>query len=113
MIREEKKIIRTQVCDICRVEESYKKCSGCGIDICPDCEDDEDKVRHYRHSIHVTGSGDGLYCNECQEILRENKDEKFAAYSKMDQLITNHEKYMEAFRSEALKLEKEILKHGT
>lgn len=99
------------ICDICRKYQSYEKCTGCGIDICPDCK----KVfaKYYRHSIDVSGSGDAIYCDECQEALKANGDEKFDLYVKMDELITSYDSFIGKFRAEARKLEEEILKYGT
>lgn len=60
------------VCDECGDEQHvYYKCKHCGIDHCWDCR--EEHGEQYAHSVHCSGSGDGYYCNACDNKLRDSK----------------------------------------
>lgn len=67
------------VCDFCKVNDAaYSKCTGCGKDICYEC-----KTIHaisYDHAVYFQGSGDGLYCVECDRRLRAAQDPLHMAY---------------------------------
>lgn len=63
------KTVTVDVCDVCQKEEVYRDdhCFGCGKAICWTCQD-KAGVK-YPHSINCRGSGDGLYCLECNVTM--------------------------------------------
>ena len=78
VVREEKRI-----CDVCKVKESYSHnaCLGCGKDICWECRDTRGFGVEYKHGVHVGGSGDGCYCQECDaRLTAEGTDQLHIAY---------------------------------
>ena len=63
-----KQVTKTiNVCDFCKKEDIYGTCTGCGKDICYDCQ--KTAAVEYPHSIVCSGSYDGLYCHACDERL--------------------------------------------
>lgn len=84
-------------CDFCGKEASgYSKCLSCGKDVCYDCQ--KTKVKEYRHAINVMGSGDGLYCLECNDKLLGNGDKLHSAYCKIESLRNEAKAWSEDFR---------------
>lgn len=57
------------LCDVCQKNEAYKwnACLNCGKHICYDCR--KLNAHEYRHGVNVGGSGDGIYCNDCDAAL--------------------------------------------
>ena len=74
------------VCDQCGTDEHvYTHCLRCGKEYCFECR----KVHgtEYQHGVNVSGSGDGYYCNECNAILMNTKEDPlFNAYQLIQQL---------------------------
>lgn len=70
-------------CDFCG-KEAWKHCLHCGKDICYECIGID--AKEYKHGIHVGGSGDGLYCNECDGSLKNSDNKIHAAYRKIEAL---------------------------
>ena len=62
-------------CDFCGEGNCYYTCDVCGKDICYDCR----KIHaiEYYHSIYTSGSGDGLYCAECDVKTNDDLIQKY------------------------------------
>ena len=60
-----KKIMEKEVtiCDECGKEEYVEACLGCGIEHCNKCR--KKCGVEYEHAVHISGSGDGYFCHEC------------------------------------------------
>jgi len=74
-------------CDFCGAAMQYMdSCNGCGKDICYECE----KVNafKYPHGVFVGGSGDGLYCKDCDERLGNAGDPLLLAFREVRSLRT-------------------------
>jgi len=87
--------IEQTICDICGKREAYYKCNGCGIDICYECI--EVHAVKYSHSLYCSGSGDGLYCNDCNEKLSKSDDKLYKAYVKIQMLKNEAKGWSEDF----------------
>ena len=70
-------------CDFCG-EEAWSGCLQCGKDICYECR--KTHAKEYSHGVNVGGSGDGTYCNDCDDKLRKTNDPLHAAYRKIEAL---------------------------
>ena len=99
--------IEINICDFCEVEEAYQSCDNCGKYVCDDCFDDN--VKSYRHSTHFLGSGDGLYCNECQKELKETKDEKFLLFLELEKVIDNFLLNKKSLEEKAREIEDKLI----
>jgi len=72
-------MVEKTFCDVCGKEASgYQKCMSCGKDLCYDCY--KTSAVGYTHGVHFGGSGDGIYCLECDEKLLKSGDKLHAAY---------------------------------
>ena len=81
-----KKVLKLiSFCDICGKESSgYQTCRECGKDFCYDCMNTD--AISYQHGVSFSGSGDGLYCLDCDAKLRQSGDKLHAAYRKIQVL---------------------------
>lgn len=82
-----KKTIRVEqhFCDVCGQEsDPNNACQSCGKDLCYDCQ--KTAAKEYLHGVYMCGSGDGLYCLECDSKLRKTPDLKYAAYQRIEAL---------------------------
>lgn len=62
-----------EFCDACGKEDDYPlHCKKCGRAFCYDCS--KKYGIEYSHAVHFMGSGDGFYCNACDEELRKIPD---------------------------------------
>ena len=67
--------VEQSFCDVCGKQSSgYCVCNYCGKEFCYDCEKTE--AVNYAHAVSFSGSGDGLYCNECDQKLTKSKEDK-------------------------------------
>lgn len=69
------------VCDNCGATQDWHMdaCLSCGVMHCRECQ--ETQGHEYPHALHVSGSGDGYYCNACDtKLLRDGGDKRHAAY---------------------------------
>lgn len=71
--------VENEYCDFCQVAPArYQHCMGCGKAICYDCV--KIHAKEYRHSVYCSGSGDGLYCLECDARLASAGNPLHTAY---------------------------------
>ncbi len=102
------KTVTMDICDICK-GDSYKwnECFSCVKNICYKCKDN---VAHeYKHGIYVSGSENGLYCNECDTRLREsNNNRKHKAYRAVESLRREAEGWNRDFDLRCKKVEEEL-----
>lgn len=61
--------VEQTLCDVCQKNEAHPwaACLKCGKMICYDCR--TLNAHEYAHGVNVGGSGDGIYCNECDATL--------------------------------------------
>ena len=72
-------------CDCCDKEGYVVQCIRCGIEHCWKCRESQGK--NYTYSVWCSGSGDGYYCNECDEVLmKTEKSELHSAYVNINNL---------------------------
>lgn len=104
-----KKIVEREitVCDCCGEEAPFAAyhCGSCGTEHCYKCADREG-VR-YPHAVHVSGSGDGYYCRDCDKKLL-GKDELHNAYRAIKALRDESEGYWSEFKKRQAKAEKAV-----
>lgn len=85
-----KKIIKKEVCfcDLCKKESNYPTpCLGCGSEVCYECQKKSGVV--YPHAVHLSGSGDGFYCDKCDaKLWRNGTDKLHGAYRAVAALRT-------------------------
>lgn len=84
-----KKTVNKEVhfCDKCNAEQVYgfDECLCCGVEHCYECKKTEG--RKYSHGVHVSGSGDGYYCNACDaKLLSSGEDKLHSAYRRVASL---------------------------
>ncbi len=80
-----KVIIEQSFCDICGKEASgYQSCAVCGKEFCYECVKVE--AVEYKHGVYFSGSGDGLYCLQCDSDASKNGDTLHLAYRKIQAL---------------------------
>ncbi len=101
-----KKIIQREesVCDYCGSDDCvYMPCLGCGKDACYDCA----KTHHvkYEHAVNCSGSGDGCYCNECDEKLREDPLHKAYVAVKMFRQFLDEQYKKNRVRTDEIELD--------
>jgi hypothetical protein len=106
----EQELLRKVIsCDFCGAQESYMQaCDNCGKDICYEC-----KKRHahiYAHAVHFSGSGDALYCNECDSKMFVIGDVRHAKFVAIERLRNEEKAYWEDFKVRAKSAE-DAVKH--
>jgi hypothetical protein len=100
-------IVERTFCDICGKEASgYQKCIICGKEFCYDCT--KIAAIEYEHGVHFSGSGDGLYCHECDKKALENGDKLHLAYLKIAALRNEAAGYWADFEKRTKKAEEEL-----
>jgi hypothetical protein len=87
-----------EICDFCEEQQasSHTKCMGCGKAICYDCR--KTRAKEYNHAVYFQGSGDGLYCLECDKRLTATGDPLHAAYRVIGYLRDESKAWGEAFK---------------
>ena len=93
-------------CDVCGKEASYSKCMGCGKDLCYECRKVE--AVEYKHGVHFSGSGDGLYCLKCDKEKREGGDKLHLAYRKIEMLRNEATGFWTEFEKRTKEAENEL-----
>jgi len=74
--------VEQSFCDVCGKEATgHDNCDVCGKEFCRECIDAE--TIRYSHGVHCSGSGDGVYCHECDQKMRNNGDKLHTAYRKI------------------------------
>ena len=95
-------------CDFCGKEASgYSQCMCCGKDLCYGCLKTE--AKEYPHSVYCSGSGDGLYCLQCDRNLRDSDDNLHAAYRKIESLRNELKGWSEDFKKRCNDAEAEVI----
>lgn len=99
--------IEKAFCDVCDKEASgYQKCMICGKEFCYDCK--ELAAVEYKHGVHFSGSGDGLYCLDCDLKALRSGDKLHAAYRKIMALRNEAAGYYVDFEKRTKKAEEEF-----
>ena len=89
-------------CDICGKESmSWSVCMGCKKNICYDCQ--KTHAKKYRHGVNISGSGDGLYCLECDSKI---DTPKLRAYRQIEALRQEADAFYEDFKNRSKIAEK-------
>lgn len=89
------------ICDKCQKEVDWaSSCMKCGKDFCYECR--KAGCAEYPHGVHFSGSGDGLYCNPCDQTLRaDGTDKRHSAYLKIQALRKEEARFYEDFKRRA------------
>ena len=88
-------------CDICGEESnSWAVCMECEKNICYDCQ--KTHAKKYRHGVNISGSGDGLYCLECEKM----DTPKLRAYRQIEALRQESDAFYEDFKNRSKIAEK-------
>jgi hypothetical protein len=99
--------IQQSYCDFCGEKASgYQLCLSCGRDFCYDCA--RKHGVEYNHGVHCAGSGDGLYCLECDQKMREKGDRLHSAYVKIHILREQEKSFYEDFKTRCEAAENEL-----
>lgn len=91
-------------CDFCNGESNaWNVCINCGKNICYDCR----KVHavEYRHAVWSSGSGDGLYCQECNRKLYVAGDKLHRSYLAIESLRNEMDGWNRSFSERAKEAE--------
>ena len=101
--------VETEYCDFCEANPArYNHCFRCDKAICYDCR--KTQAHEYSHGINVGGSGDGLYCNECDGVLRKSgADPLHRAYLVVESLKNEQRGFYEHFEVRRSAAEKAVL----
>lgn len=105
-----KKTVTSEVtcCDVCE-EHALESdaCLRCGKVLC--WEHQKTLAREYSHGVHFHGSGDGVYCNECDVILGEaGTDELHKAYRAIANLRDEATAWSTDFRARTVDAERHL-----
>ena len=100
-------IVAQHFCDVCGKESSaWALCVHCGKNICYDCK--PSNAKEYTHSVWASGSGDGMYCLECDAELSKNGNKLHAAYRLIKSLKNESNGFYADFKARADKAEQTI-----
>ncbi len=94
------------VCDFCQTESSYEKCLGCGKDVCWKCR--KTAGIDFKHSVCMSGSGDGFFCHSCLIDPPKHILPKFHAYLKIYYLRREMEAWSKHFEIRSQEAEREL-----
>lgn len=83
-----------------------QSCTECGQHFCDDCG--KTHIRTYHHSVWCQGSGDGYYCNACDEWPRNQGNAKHSAYCKIAALYFEYKSWINDFKRRAEVAEEEL-----
>jgi len=101
-----KKIVQkeVQICDQCGKETYCEKCFKCGVEHCYECR--KKFGVKYTHAVYLSGSGDGYYCTDCNNLLLKNgNDPLHTAYYNIFTLINESRGFYNDFKIRADKAE--------
>jgi len=102
-------MVEKAFCDVCGKEASgYQECIVCGKEFCYDCR--EIAAIKYNHGVCFSGSGDALYCHECDKKALENGDKLHSAYRRIAALWNESAGYWADFEKRTKKAEEELKK---
>lgn len=98
--------IVADICDVCGEQCDYSDpCLACGVEHCYECK--KTLGKEYRHSVYVSGSGDGYYCNDCDRKLTiSGRDSLHAAYWRIESLRHEKKAWYQDFQRRAEDAEK-------
>ena len=88
MLIERKKlaITKVRICDVCEDRTAYKKCRGCGIDLCPhrDCS-----YLLWTDPFTMTDAGDypDSVCKSCNDKLTDIRNDIAELHNEFDKAI--------------------------
>lgn len=106
-----KTMIEQVFCDVCGANTwDGNACQRCGKHFCYDCR--EAHCIEYSHAVHFSGSGDGLYCTDCDKELRETGDKKHQLYLKIKSLCDEAKGWNEDFMARCKTTEAELEKEN-
>lgn len=94
-----KKTVMKEVdcCDVCGKDDYVTACMSCKIDHCYDCGQTHGK--RYAHAVHFSGSGDGYYCNTCDnKMTASGGDLLHASYRKIESMRNEEKAWYADFR---------------
>lgn len=92
-------------CDFCG-KISFEQCLNCGIDICWECQ--KTKAKEYRHAVSFSGSGGGVYCNDCDAVLRKTANPLHSAYLVVEALRNESSGWYLAFEKKSKEAESRL-----
>lgn len=96
-------------CDVCGKEASgYQKCIVCGKEFCYDCH--KTAAIEYTAGVNFSGSGDGLYCLDCDEKALKSGDKLHAAYRTIKALKNEASGFYADFKRRREEAEEEVKK---
>lgn len=96
--------VEQAVCDLCGSKDMvYTACLGCGIDLCYECK--KTRAKEYTHGVNVSGSGDGTYCNPCDDRLRRDRNPLHSAYVAIQSLKDEARGFWERFEQRKVEAE--------
>lgn len=101
------KTVEIKVCDFCGSEDSvFDTCLGCRKDVCYNCAK---KVGvDYSHAVHFSGSGDGYFCNKCDQNPPKNMRKLHRLYKQIIELCLESKAFYEDFEKRSHKTEEEL-----
>jgi hypothetical protein len=95
-----KREVEVNICDACKTADAgYSACLNCGKAFCYDCR----KIHavEFPHSLHCSGSDDGLYCVGCVTELTQSGDPLLMAYRAITNLRAESNAYYKALETRA------------
>jgi len=105
-----KKTVEREVefCDICEKEVAYASpCLICGKVLCYECK--KTAATEFHHAVYFSGSGDGLYCNEClSKPIPEEHIAVLQAYKTIIALINEATSWGEGFQARSKEAETKL-----
>ena len=103
----------THFCDSCGKEEGQYiyTCDECGKELCFDCR--KTQAKEYPHSVSCSGSGDGLYCVECDaKLLKAGTNKRHQAFRGIERLRLESRAFYEDFKNRCEVAEKLVQSHA-
>jgi len=101
------KNIEIKVCDFCGSDEMvHDTCLGCGKDVCYECS--KRVGEDYHHAVGFSGSGDGYFCNDCNQNPPKKLKKLHQLYKKIRALGLESKAFYEDFRKRTDKTEAEL-----
>lgn len=94
------------ICDFCGSDTCYKSCDGCGKDICYNCR--KNHAVEYSHAIFFSGSGDGLFCLQCDAAPPVTVKLLHSAFRQIADLQKERRAWEESFKLRANEAEEAL-----